>query len=90
MRSNKNICKCPHFLFYYDALPPNFRSSPCLAYVIKIKSRAIDKIGTILVLNRNKIVGKTDLKFIDWFKGNFEAKSRKDFRDFEKDEKIKR
>ena len=66
-------------LMYHD-----FQPSPYLTIVTKITRRSRNKVGTAPVLNRNRIFKRREFKFITKFKGDFEVKLLKGFRDFER------
>ena len=90
MRSNgwgKNLLI---FNFMTILIQPSFQPSSCLANIRNITRRTCNKINATLVLNRNMIFRKWKFDFVDRSKRNFETKMWKNFRDFERDQRIKR
>ena len=77
-----------HFLFYDDA-HPGFWLSPCLVIGTKIARRTRDKIDATSVLNRSRIFRRREFNFLNRLKVDFEAKSSKRFKYFERDRRIK-
>ena len=61
-----------------------------MANIINITRRTSNKIDATAILSRNGIFRRTELSFVDRFKGDFEAKSRKGSKDFERNVRIKR
>ena len=66
----------------------SFQPYFCFSNITKILRRTWNKIDATQVLSRNKIFRRREFFFC--FKRDIEAKTRNNFRDFERDEIIKR
>ena len=90
MRSNgwgKNLLI---FNFMTIFIQPSFQPSSCLANVTKITRRTWNKINATPVLNRNRIFRRGKIDFVYKSKRDFETKTWRNFRDFERDQRIER
>ena len=81
-------------LFIYNFatmfIQSSFQPSSCLANITKFTRRTWNKIDATPVLNGNRIFRRWKFDFVNRSKRDFETKTWKDFRDFERDRRIKR
>ena len=78
------------FNFTMMLIQPSFQQSSCLASITKIIRRMWNKIDATPVLNRKRIFRRWKFDFVYRSERDFETKTWKDFRDFERNLKIKR
>ena len=90
MRSNGWGINLFIFNFTTMFIQPRFQPSSCLTNIAKITRRTWNKINATPVLNRNRIFRRRKFNFDNRSKRDFETKTGKDFRDFERERSIKR
>ena len=78
------------FNFMTIFIQPSFQPSSCLASIAKITRRTWNKIGATPILNMNRIFRRGKFYFVNRSKRDFETKTWKEFRDFERDLRTER